>query len=232
MPAFLHSLFCIDLLIPLFLVHLFALMAFPLQLQKFFIQDRCIGLFVPDAVAVQSAYQKGGIPFPYWSQVWPAAIGLSQFLLNHSRYTLNKKVLELAAGLGLPSIVAAATAHSVICSDYLREAVEVISRSAMHNKLENLSVAVLNWHSLPQDIEADVLLLSDINYDPVVFAVQQKLITRFLQKEVICILSTPQRLIAKEFIAPLLSFCKHQEEIIVHHEEKEVIVTVFVLATL
>lgn len=204
-------------------------MSFPLQLQQFFIQRQCTELFVPDAKEVQAAYQKGDSPFPYWSQVWPAAIALSEFLLHHSHFIINKKVVELAAGLGLPSIVAARYAYSVISSDYLPEAVEVIELSAQHNHCKNLRVALFNWHSLPQDIEADVLLLSDINYNPDVFTAQHELINYFLQKGATIILSTPQRLIGKEFIAPLLTYCRQQQEILIMHDEKEVAVTVMVL---
>ncbi|MDB5206759.1 MAG: methyltransferase protein [Flavisolibacter sp.] len=204
-------------------------MSFLLHLKQFLVQGRCIELFVPDVEEVQAAYKKEAIAFPYWSQVWPAAIALSEFLLSHPQYTHNKKVLELAGGLGLPSIIAARNAVSVISSDYIPEAVEAIQRSAKHNGIKNLRALTLDWHSLPQDIVADVLLLSDINYDPAVFALQQQLINSFLNKGTIVILSTPQRLVAKEFITPLSSSCIVQEEVAVEKENEQVLITVMVL---
>ena len=204
-------------------------MFLPLQLNKFFIQGRCIELFVPDAEQMQAAYKTGSIAFPYWSKVWPAAVALSEFILRHPQYTQSKKVLELAAGLGLPSIVAAFNASAVISSDYLPEPVDCIRRSALHNGLKNLTASLLNWHLLPEDLQADVVLLSDINYDPGAFEVQHQVVNHFLQKGATLLLSTPQRLMAKEFIAPLLPLSSVQEEILVGQEGREVLITVLVL---
>jgi predicted nicotinamide N-methyase len=204
-------------------------MNFPLQLKQFNLQGQCIELFVPEPKAIQNSYQQGSIVFPYWAQVWPAAQALAGFLLNHTAYIEQKRVIELAAGLGLPSLVAARHASKVLCSDYVPEAVAIIQQSAVHNRLHNLSVRLLNWEHLPADLEADVLLLSDVNYDPTAFALQQELIQSFLQKGTVVLLSTPQRLMAKTFLTPLLFYCREQEEIAIVHEGKEVIVSVLVL---
>jgi predicted nicotinamide N-methyase len=204
-------------------------MNFPLQLQQFNLQGQDIELFVPEPKAIQDSYQQGNIAFPYWAQVWPAAQALAGFLLSHEAYIKQKKIVELAAGLGLPSIAAARYASKVLCSDYVPEAVAIIQHSAVHNRLHNLSVRLLNWEHLPGDLETDVLLLSDVNYDPAAFALQQELIQSFLQKGTAVILSTPQRLMAKAFLTPLLFFCRQQEEIAITHEGKEVMVSVLVL---
>src|SRR5688572_33367426 len=48
--------------------------------------------------------------FPYTtlfrSQVWPSAIALSEFIVSNQQLVHNKNILELGAGLGLPSLVA------------------------------------------------------------------------------------------------------------------------------
>ena len=214
----------------LHLCRLIFFMSFPLELKTFHVLEQPIEIFVPRPAAVREKYLRGTIPFPYWSQVWPASLALSEFLLRHTAYIQNKQVIELAAGLGLPSIVAARFATRVLCSDYLPEAVEVAQQSAQHNGLKNFTAQLLNWHHLPQNLCADVLLLSDINYDPSVFKVLQQVIDLFLQNGTTIILSTPQRLIAKDFIAPLLVWRRQQEEIAVHHNGKEVTITVLVLA--
>lgn len=204
-------------------------MAFPLRLQKIPLRHKTMELFVPEPEAVRKEYHRGNVPFPYWTQVWPAAIALSEFLLQHPIYVKGKKLLELAGGLGLPSLVAAPYAAKVLCSDFIPETIEVISRSAAHNGLDNFKTALLNWHFLPADVEADVLLLSDVSYEPGDFDGLHHLINRFLQNGTTVILSTPQRLMAKEFISPLLPMAKRKEEIIVHQEEKEIPITVLVL---
>lgn len=45
--------------------------------------------------------------FPYWSKCWPSAIALSNFIAKNQALIQDKQVLELATGLGLPSLVAA-----------------------------------------------------------------------------------------------------------------------------
>lgn len=190
-------------------------MNFPLQLQSFAVHNRTVELAVPDAGAVQEAYKRGGIPFPYWSKVWPAAVGLAAFLEQHPEHILNKRVMELGAGLGLPSVVAAAHASSVYCTDAEPEAAACVRKSAAHNGLQNLTAGVLNWQHLPEEINADAVLLSDVNYEPAAFAALMKTINVLLAKRVVILLSTPQRLAAKEFVTPLLSFCKRREEAMV-----------------
>jgi methyltransferase-like protein 23 len=91
-------------------------------------------LLIPLPSAVKTNYeqllQQGYVvPFPYWAQIWPAATALSTFLDNHNDYVFDKQVLELAAGLGLPSLVAAGSGAKKVCvSDQSEEAVQVLHR--------------------------------------------------------------------------------------------------------
>jgi predicted nicotinamide N-methyase len=150
--------------------------------------------------------------FPYWAQIWPAATALSTFLDHHNDYVFDKQVLELAAGLGLPSLVAAATGAKKVCvSDESEEAVQVLQLAINHNHFNKMESRRLNWHQLPEDLHPDVLLLSDINYDPAEFDTLFHVLTGFLQKGTLIILSTPQRLLAKPFISRLMPWCIQQE---------------------
>lgn len=210
-------------------------MLHPLQLQNFDLGPRSIALYVPQLKAVQKAYQQQKAlhpqtPFPYWAQVWPAAIALAQFVVQHPKYCRHKKVLELAAGLGLPSLAAAALAHVVTCTDYVAEAVQVVQQSASHNGLTNMHCQTLDWNHLPQDLQADVLLLSDVNYEPQQFEVLFEVLQRFLQRGTTIILSTPQRLMAKPFISRLLPWCSLQQTMYVPQPTEEAAITVLVLS--
>lgn len=204
-------------------------MSFPLELKQYTLQGHTLELFVPQLVAVSEAYRGGNIAFPYWSQVWPAARALTEFLLQQLHYVSGKKVVEIAGGLGMPSVAAAPYAASVLCTDYDPEAVAAVQASARHNGLTNLTAERLDWRSIPRDLEADVVLLSDINYDPASFDVQGEMIERFLRLGTTILLSTPQRLMAKDFIAQLLPWCILQQEMPVMHGDKEVFTTVMVL---
>lgn len=191
-------------------------------------------LCVPDAGYVQRLYRdqkhhNPQTPFPYWTQVWPAALAMAAFLVRHPVYVQEKKVLELAAGLGLPSLVAAQWASEVQCSDYLPDAVDVMQQSVTRNALTNVTPRVLDWHHLPADLTADVLLVSDINYDPSQFPVLFSVLNDFLAKGTTILLSTPQRLMAKPFVEQLLALSGSREEITVMHHGEKVVISLFVL---
>jgi predicted nicotinamide N-methyase len=204
-------------------------MVFPVALQTITIGETLIELFVPGEEAVKQAYHERKISFPYWSKVWPSAIALSEFILQNPHYIQNKKLVEMGAGLGLPSIVAGRYAADVLCTDYVAEAVAIAQQSAAHNGLTNFETAIIDWRNLPNDFEADLLLLSDVNYEPSAFDELLQLVNDFLQKGTTIILSTPQRLMAKDFVQPLLEFSRAVENRAIESEGKEVLITILVL---
>lgn len=199
------------------------------HLQTFQTGRHQLSVYVPDAATIRDLYKQNNIDFPYWSQVWPSAVGLCQFLEQNIDYIENKTVLELAAGLGLPSFLAAHYSRSVHCSDYFPEAVALQQRSIEYNQFNNMSCSVLDWNNIPARLKTDVLLLSDVNYDPWIFDKVYETIERFLNEGSLIILSTPQRLMAKPFIERLLPFSIRQEELAVNKDGKAVAITVMVL---
>jgi methyltransferase-like protein 23 len=210
-------------------------MSASVQLQHLERPGYSIALFVPNAGEVQQHYlaQKqavGDVPFPHWTKLWPAALAMADFIHQHPELVLDKQVLELAAGLGLPSFVAARYATAVRCSDYLPEAVAVMQQSAHYLQLANVNCALLDWNHLPNELTADVLLLSDINYDPDQFDLLYEVLQRFLQQGTLILLTTPQRLMAKPFIEKLLPFCKAQYEMNINHLQYDTPITLLLLA--
>lgn len=181
------------------------------QVQTFQFGEYQFEALIPDAAALQQWYQQQlkadeYAPAPYWAQVWAAAYALCNFLAERNELIQNKTVVELAAGLGLPSLLAAKTASSVLCSDVSADAVQLMQQSIAQNKLGKCTARVIDWNELPEDITADVILLSDINYEPQVFATLYKVLVSFLEEGTTIILSTPQRLMAKPFIEQLQPF--------------------------
>jgi predicted nicotinamide N-methyase len=193
-------------------------------LRTFFIGDQQLELFIPSDVLPEA-----GMHSPYWGKVWPAALGLCTFLQNNLQYVQQKKIVEIAAGLGLPSIFTAPHAVEVYCTDIEPAAVELVKQSVLHNKLRNVQCAVADWNEMGIAGIPDVILLSDVNYEPVQFAALQKVIACYLQQQCTVILSSPQRLMAKPFIEQLLQYCVQQEEVMVTEKETETAVSIFVL---
>jgi methyltransferase-like protein 23 len=203
----------------------------PLIEKKLMICGQSFAILVPDEIFVQQKYleeKKTGphTDFPYWAKIWPSAIALSGYLLKNPVLYKNKIVLELAGGLGLPSLVAAAEATRVICSDYAEDAIALVKKSVTLHRYTNVEPAVIDLFSFEKDISCDLLLLSDINYDMAVFGVLKKIVLHYLQQQTTILLSTPQRLMAKPFIDELQQYIVEQEDETGHGELP---ITIFLL---
>jgi predicted nicotinamide N-methyase len=177
-------------------------------------QEMEVELWLPDLEALQLTYQneRAKTAFPYWAKLWPSAYVLTAFINEHRDLINNKKVLELAAGIGLPSLFASMFASSVLCSDYDATAVEFIQMNIALNNISNMQCVKFDWTELPPTLDFDVLLLSDINYNPADFETLKLLIQKNLASGKTILLSTPQRLAGKAFIAELLPWGVLNEE--------------------
>lgn len=204
------------------------------KFQTFRFGDYKIDAFIPEPSALQQAYEKQlqtdpTTPTPYWAQVWPSAYALCEFIATQPEWLQNKKVLELAAGLGLPSLLAAQVATEVVCSDHVPATVDLMQQSIEKNQLTNIKATVIDWNNIPDDLSCDVLLLSDINYEPQVFETVFNVIESFLQKGTTVILSTPQRLMAKPFIDMILPYSIFWDEKFVSNTTPIVACSIYVL---
>ena len=207
-------------------------MPIPATIQTFHFANTTVQAYIPSNKWMQKQFEKEDTKaaVPYWAQVWPAAKALCEVIAAEPSLIKNKKVLELAAGLGLPSLLAAQFAKEVIASDYMEEAVGMMKRSASHNGLKNMQCRVIDWNSPDANLTADVLLLSDINYDPKDFDVLYKVLDHFIKTGSTVLLSTPQRLVAKSFTERLQHWCIKKYNIEIVHKEETVFTTVLALA--
>lgn len=168
---------------------------------------------------------------PFWAKVWPAALALCDYLVLHPALVGKCRVLELGAGLGLPGLMAASLGGSVTLSDRDGEAVALMRQNSRQPDLPPVRCRRLDWTRLPDDaFEAEVLLLSDVNYEPAVFEALHQVLLRFLGGGTRILLSTPQRLMAKPFIERLLPFVAEQEERFIETAAGSAWVSIFLLA--
>jgi predicted nicotinamide N-methyase len=164
-----------------------------------------IHLKIPEPESIKDAYKKAlnldeKIPFPYWSKLWPAAKALALFIAQNPYLFHNKKVAELGAGLALPSFVVAQFASQVEASDYVTDSVELIKTNILLNGLHNISARILNWNNLTESEYPEIVLLSDINYEPSSFEALFLLVSKLLSSSVTIFLATPQRMQGANFI--------------------------------
>lgn len=68
---------------------------------------------------------------PYWASLWPSAIALARHLTRSALPM--QPLLELGAGLGLPSIAAAKLGHRVLATDYEVDALAFLEQNAALN---------------------------------------------------------------------------------------------------
>jgi predicted nicotinamide N-methyase len=191
-------------------------------------------LFIPDPEKIKSTYddlikQDPSTPFPYWAKNWASSIALLSFLNNNPNYIHNKNVLELGAGIGLPSLGIAYKAKSIIISDHNNDAIELIGKNIEHLGLTNATGVNIDWNEFPENVIFDVVLLSDINYVPSEFDALWKLFTKLLTDHKTLILATPQRITSGDFLQPLTQFITHTsiEEIV--EDNKITLVNIIVL---
>jgi len=168
----------------------------PIQ-EDFYFGEKKLEILLPGYQRREDAMYTGSVGAPYWAKIWPSAIALTRFLQEHPELIMGKQVLELAAGLGLPSLYVSGIAAHVLCSDYDPEAVDFIRKNIGQNQCQHISAACIDWKELPKDLKTDLLLLSDINYDPKDFDILHALIEAFLRQGTTILLATPQRLVAK-----------------------------------
>lgn len=192
-------------------------------------------LYIPEPELVKSTYQRmlaedPDIAFPFWARIWPAAKALTAFLLKEPQWVEGKDVIEIGAGLGLPSFAIAAKTSSLIISDHAPEAVALLEKNIRHRKLERVQALCLDWNHFPEKLSADTILLSDINYSPDQFGALLQLIRSFLDQGTDIILATPQRLIANKFVDALQPYITRTEVQQIEEERHPVSVSILVLS--
>ncbi len=168
-------------------------------------------IYIPDYEQVKEVYASlikidPNTPFPFWAKLWPSSIALVNVLENNPDWIKDKQVLELGAGIGLPSLMLAGLAKSIQVSDYADEAVELLQKNIAHLNLMNVQALQLDWNHLTISIQPDVLILSDVNYDPSQFDTLIQLITNMLLDGCTVLLSTPQRIMASPFVQALETY--------------------------
>ena len=140
---------------------------------------------------------------PYWGELWPSAIGLSQFITENSNLIHGKNILEIGCGLGLPGIVASLLGGNVILSDYLHVALQYAEYNWKLNITTLPELKLLDWRSIENVSPVDVLLASDIAYESKSFVPIILALKSLVKKDGIILLSEPNRVFAKKFFKDL-----------------------------
>ena len=165
-------------------------------------------LHVPDPDQVKPIYDQliasnPDTVFPFWAKIWPSSLALTSFLQKETQWIRSKHVLEIGAGIGLPSFSISREASTLVISDYSTEAVALMEKNIEYLVLQHAKAIYLDWNHFPSDLTADTVLFSDINYEPEQFEALLTLIKQLLNKGATVIIATPERISAVAFAVKL-----------------------------
>ncbi|MFZ4542808.1 MAG: class I SAM-dependent methyltransferase [Saprospiraceae bacterium] len=140
---------------------------------------------------------------PYWAELWPSALALSKHMCEMNIEWSGKKILEIGAGLGLPSIVAGKLGGDITVSDYLPEAVAFSKQNCLRNLHTEGNFIALDWRE-PNLVEpVDILLAADIAYEKRMFPFLPGAFKQLCKSDGLILLSEPNRAFAKPFFAEM-----------------------------
>ena len=102
---------------------------------------------------------------PYWAELWPSGLALAHVV--EGLELAGRRVLELGAGLGLPSLAAALRGADVLATDWADDAVDLLRENAARNGVA-LRAERVRWDE-PGLVLAgapwDLVLCADVLYE-------------------------------------------------------------------
>lgn len=207
-------------------------MQYPIELTQISAEK---AIYTPNYEQVKEIYTSllsmdPNTPFPFWAKLWPSAKALFDVLESHPHLIQNKHVLEIGAGIGLPSLMLAPITKSIQISDYDKEAVVLLQKNIEHLQLQNVEALQLDWNHIPENLNPEVVILSDVNYDPTQFDPLISLIDKFMNQGCTIILSTPQRIMASPFVLKLEAYIKDRYEALVDENGVNQEISILVLS--
>ena len=143
---------------------------------------------------------------PYWAELWPSAIALSEYILINRPFFAGKSIIELGCGIGLTTMALIKTSpQQLIATDYEEQALENTRKNFSLNKIKELpQMQLLDWREPDIDQKFDVIIASDIAYEERFFQPFINLFQLILKKDGSIILAEPNRSIARSFFGKLV----------------------------
>ncbi|HYH79270.1 MAG TPA: hypothetical protein VEX86_05720 [Longimicrobium sp.] len=134
---------------------------------------------------------------PYWADLWPSARALTRHLLEHP--PREQHILELGAGLALPSLAVRSLGLHPLATDYYGEALRFAEVNAVRNGLAPLRTALLDWRHPPTGETWELVIVADVLYESRNAEALATLLPRILASGGRMLLADPGRVYIGEF---------------------------------
>lgn len=146
---------------------------------------------------------------PYWAEVWPAARGLAKHLLDEPPREVG--VLEIGAGLALPSLALRSLGHDPLATDYEGESLRFARLNAVRNGVGPLRTRLLDWRR-PGELPPHALVLgSDLLYETRNVEALSAVLPRLIAAGGRALLSDPGRVYLPDFVGRVEAWARVEE---------------------
>ena len=159
---------------------------------------------------------------PYWADIWPAALGLVQWLFAGPSFAA-ARVLDLGCGVGLAGIAAGMRGARVTFADLDPDALEFARFNAEANGLQDITTVRLDWGHQTVAGRFDCVLLADVAYEAVHFEPLLRHVRRCVAPGGRALLGDPFRAVASGFLGLVMkefATVVHETEVV--HDDHRV----------
>ncbi len=142
---------------------------------------------------------------PYWVELWPASLTLSEWLGENRAAIRGKACLDLGCGLGLTALVASWLGANVLAMDYEPEALIYAKANARRNGTPQPCWAVMDWRR-PAVKAGSIAFLwgGDIMYERRFVSPVLNFLDHALEPGGLALLAEPSRDVYEHFRAALV----------------------------
>ncbi len=143
---------------------------------------------------------------PFWAELWPASIGLAQYIFDHEKELRGKDLLELGSGVGLSGIAAKMAGGQVVQSDFSIEALKFTEVNCLKNHVSADKLLLADWRNFPLEITGfEWIIGADILYEKTLHQNLMDIFTQTLKPDGTVLLADPGRNYAKDFMVQMAS---------------------------
>jgi predicted nicotinamide N-methyase len=172
---------------------------FEVREEAFSHRDFAVRMLLPRAAdaLIDEAEFEADERLPYWADLWPSARGLTRHLLD--RPPAERRLVELGAGVALPSLALRSLGADPLATDYYADALRFAKANAVRNGLAPLRTTLLDWRDPPRGEQWELVVAADVVYEQRNAEALAELLPRILADGGRMLLADPGRVYFGEF---------------------------------